>query len=267
MDWVLDGLSAAGDAIYLALNGLSGRSALLDWLVALAIDNNLVKAGPVAAAFFFAWHAGSDGTRARARRVLIAPLVSLLFVLVTTKTLADSIFLPRPFVHSQQLYHLEGERLVESARIAYRQPGAGFSHGRFERLREGEIDGNDLNSFPSDHAGFYFALALGILLANRAAGILAIAWTLIVICGSRIVTGTHSVADIAAGLAVGGSILLAVQLAATRWIARPFDATARWTMRREALSSAGLFLVLFEVANTLDNIREVLRAVKRAMGL
>ena len=266
MDWVLDGLSAAGDRIYLALNGLSGRSSLLDSLVALAIDNNLVKAAPVAAAFLFAWHA-APAARDRSRRVLIATLLSLLFVLAATKTLADSTFVPRPFIHSQQTYHLEGERLVETPRLAYRQPSAGFSHGRYERLREGEIDDNDLNSFPSDHAAFFFALALGIFLASRRAGIVAVAWTLVVICGSRIATGTHSVLDIVAGLAIGGLILLAVILTATRWIVRPFDAAAGWTLRHPALSSAGLFLILFEAANTLENSREVLRTAKGMLGL
>ena len=263
MDWAWDGVLAASDRLYLVLNGLSGRSWLFDSLVALAIDNNLVKAGPVAAAFFFAWMAGSDQARLRSRRILIVTLASLLFVLVSTKAIADSIFLPRPFIHSQQTYHLDEGRLVETPRLDYRQPQEGFSHGRYERLREGEIDENDLASFPSDHAAFFFALALGIFLASRAAGIVAAGWTLIVICGSRIVSGTHSPLDIVAGLAIGGSILLLLQLVVTRWLARPFGSAAAWTMRRPALASAGLFLILFEAANTLDNVREVLRTGRR----
>jgi hypothetical protein len=38
---------------------------------------------------------------------------------------------------------------------------------------------------------------------------------------------------------------------------------AEWTERRAALASALLFLALFEVANTLDGIREVLRTAKK----
>ena len=263
MDWVSDGVIAASDSLYLALNGLSGQSWLFDSLVALAMDNNLVKAGPVAAAFFFAWTAAPEPARIRARRILLVTLASLILVLVSTKTLADSIFLPRPFVQSQQAYHLEGDRLVASPRLAYALPQEGFSGGRFDRLRQGEIEENDLASFPSDHAAFYFALALGILLASRAAGVFAAAWTLIVICGSRIVTGTHSPLDIAAGLAIGGGMLLAIQCAATRWLLRPFDAAAAWTVRQPGLSSGALFLILFEVANTLENLREVLRTARR----
>ena len=271
VDRALHSLLAASDWLYLWLNGLSGRSWVFDSLVALAIDNNLVKAGPVAAAFLFAWQAGDGARRVRGRRVLLATIASLLLVLAASKAVADSIFLPRPFIHSGEVYHIEGGRLVETPRLAFRQPQAGFSHGRQERLRAGEIDSNDLASFPSDHAAFFFALALGILLAHRGAGLLAVGWTLVAICGSRMVSGTHSPLDIAAGLGLGGGILLLFQLAATRWAARPFDSAARWTTRHPAASSAGLFLILFEAANTLENVREVLRTARaiaqRTLGL
>lgn len=263
MDWAFQGLLGASDRLYLLLNGLAGRSWLFDSLVALAIDNNLVKAGPVAAAFFFAWMAGAGDARLKARRILLVTLVGTVAVLVATKAIGDSIFLPRPFVQSQQSYHLDGDRLVETPRLAYRAPGEGFSRGRFERLRQGEIEENDLASFPSDHAAFYFALALGIFFACRRAGVVAIGWTVIVICGSRMITGTHSPLDIAAGIAVGGALLTALHLAAARWAARPIEAVAAWTERHAAASSAALFLVLFEIANTLEYVREVARAAKK----
>lgn len=271
MDRAFESLLGASDALYLLLNGLAGRSWLFDSLVALAIDNNLVKAGPVAAAFFYAWQSGKDGARLRARCVLLVTLAALPLVLAATKITADSIFLPRPFIQSQQTWHLEEGRLVEAPPLAYRAPQEGFSHGRFERLRQGEIEENDLASFPSDHAAFYFALTLGILLASRAAGLFAVGWTLIVICGSRMITGTHSPLDIVAGLAIGAAVLLPMYFLARRFTARLFEGVAAWTERHSALASAGLFLILFEVANTLENIREVLRTAKkiaeRVLGL
>jgi undecaprenyl-diphosphatase len=263
LDRAFDSLLGASDALYLVLNGLAGRSWLFDSLVALAIDNNLVKAGPIAAAFLFAWQAKGDEARLRARRILLITLASLLAVLAATKIVADSIFLPRPFIQSQQTYHLEEGRLVEAPRLAYRAPQEGFSHGRFERLRAGEIEENDLASFPSDHAAFYVALALGIFLASRAAGLFAFGWALFVICGSRMITGTHSPLDIVAGLGIGAAVLLALQYLAGRFAARPIETVAAWTERRPAFASAGLFLILFEVANTLENIREVLRTAKK----
>jgi undecaprenyl-diphosphatase len=214
VDAAYDGLLGASDGLYLFLNGLAGRSWLFDSLVALAIDNNLVKAAPVAAAFLYAWQTPSGAERLKARRVLLVTLASLLAVLAATKFIADSVFLPRPFIQSQQTYHLEDGRLVEAPRLAYRPPQEGFSHGRFERLRAGEIEDNDLASFPSDHAAFYFALALGIFLASRVAGVFALAWALLVICGSRMITGTHSPLDIVAGIGIGGALAAGAQWAA-----------------------------------------------------
>jgi undecaprenyl-diphosphatase len=263
LEGAFDGLLRASDGLYLFLNGLAGRSWLFDSLVALAIDNNLVKAAPIAAAFLFAWYRGSDADQWRGRRILLVSLLALLPVLAATKTISDGIFLPRPFIHSQQTYHLEEGRLTEAPRLAYRPPQEGFSHGRFERLRAGEIEDNDLASFPSDHAAFYFALALGIFLACRSAGAFALGWTLVVICGSRMITGTHSPLDIVAGLAIGGTVLVALHYLAGRLAARLLEAAAGWSARHPALTASLLFLALFEVANTLENVRDVLRAAKK----
>jgi undecaprenyl-diphosphatase len=272
MERVVDSLVASSDRLYLALNGLAGQSWLFDSLVALAVDNNLVKAGPVCAAFFFAWYARrEDGAALRARRILLTTLCALAAVLASTKIVGNSIFLPRPFILSQQGYHLEGDELVETPRLAYRAPGAGFSGGRYDRLRQGEIEENDLASFPSDHAAFFFALALGIFLAARRAGAVALAWTVVVICGSRIVTGTHSPLDIAAGIAMGAAILILFQLLVRLWLARPANAALGWAERWPALSSALLFLALFEAGNTLENLRDALRTLRqiaeRMLGL
>lgn len=263
MEGLTAGVVAVSDRLYLALNGLSGRSWLFDSLVALAIDNNLVKAAPVAAAFAFAWYRRDGGQYRASRRALLATLASLLFVLAATKTIADSVFLPRPFILSQASWQLEEGRLVESPRLAYRVPQEGFSHGRFQRLTEGDIEENDLASFPSDHAAFFFALSLGIFFAHRRAGGFALGWTLVVICGSRIITGTHSPLDIAAGVAIGGGTVSAAVFLAQRWLRRPFDAVGRWTLVWPGLAGALLFLTLFEVANTLENARDGARAVKK----
>jgi membrane-associated phospholipid phosphatase len=198
------------DWIYLALNGLAGRSWLFDTLISLPLDNNLVKAGPIGACFVYAWWSGADeGETRRRRATLLVTVASLLFVMASTKTLADHVFQPRPFVHAQQAWHLEGGKLVETGKLAYRQPLGGEVRKRTDRLRRGEIDDNDLGSFPSDHAGFFFALSLGIFLASRRAGTVALAWTVAAILLPRIVTGMHSPLDILVGAGIGAAVLLA----------------------------------------------------------
>lgn len=246
------------DWIYLALNGVSGRSWLIDTLVSLPLDNDLVKAGPVGACFAYAWWSGRDEADARARRsILLVTAAGLLLVLATTKSLGDRILLPRPFVQAEQAWHLEGDRLVESPKLAYRAPLAGRARARAEALKRGEVDSNDLVSFPSDHAGFFFALSLGIFLASRRAGAAALAWTASVILLPRIVTGMHSPLDIAAGAVIGGAILLALQAAAARIRRRALEPVAGWTLRHEALAAALLFLVVVESAGTLAGARDL----------
>jgi undecaprenyl-diphosphatase len=246
------------DWLYLALNALAGRSWLADTLISLPLDNNLVKAGPIGACFVYAWWSGSGEAETRRRRMsLLVTIASLLFVMATTKTLAHQVFQPRPFVHAQQAWHLEDGRLVESGKLAYREPLNGNVRSRYEALKRGDIEQNDLVSFPSDHAGFFFALALGIFLASRRAGAVALGWTAVAVLLPRIVTGMHSPLDIAAGAAIGGAVLVLFHWAARRagqWALEPL---AGWTLRNEALAAALLFFVAFESTNVLTNVRDL----------
>lgn len=254
----MDPIVRLSDWLYLVLNGLAGRSWLLDTLISLPLDNNLVKAGPIGACFVYAWWSGGDEADSRRRRsVLLVTVASLIVVMATTKTIADGFFQPRPFVHAQQAWHLEDGKLVETAKLAYREPLNGGVGNRYRALKRGEIEQNDLGSFPSDHAGFFVALALGIFLASRRAGALALAWTGAAILLPRIVTGMHSPLDIAAGAGIGAGLLLAIQFVARRtqqWALQPL---AGWTLRHEALAAALLFFVAFESTNVLTNVRDL----------
>ena len=250
---------ALNDWLFALLNGLSGRSWMLDALIALPVDNPLVKAGPVGAAFVYAWHSGGGEAETRRRRsILLVTVAALGLVLAATKTIGGGTFLPRPFVQAEQSWHLDDGRLVESPRVAYRAPLEGSAKDRQQALERGDVVENDLASFPSDHAGFFVALALGIFLACRRAGALALAWTLLAILLPRIITGMHSPLDIAAGGAIGAAVLLAAQwLAARRWPSRAVEPVSAWTQRHAAVAAALLFLVAFEATSALENVRSL----------
>src|SRR5688500_17153835 len=254
----MDSAIRLSDWLYLLLNGLAGRSWLVDTLVSLPLDNNLVKAGPIGACFVYAWWSGGDEADTRRRRAtLLVTVASLLVVMAATKTIADGFFQPRPFVHAQQVWHLEDGQLVETEKLAYREPLNGGVRNRYRALTRGEIEQNDLGSFPSDHAGFFFALALGIFLASRRAGAVALVWTVAAVLLPRIVTGMHSPLDIAAGAGIGAGILLAAQFLAGRigrWALEPLSG---WTIRHEALAAAMVFFVAFESTNVLTNVRDL----------
>lgn len=256
-------ISALSDSLYLFANSISGRSHLLDSIIALPLENQLVKAAIIGSCFLAVWHGGrSEEAAHRNRRILLVTLVASVFVLAATKTLTEKVLLPRPFVLSQKIYHLEVDRLVENPRLAYHVPLDALNQKNYHALLRGELNRNDLSSFPSDHAGFYMTLALGIFLASRGLGLLAIGWTLVVTLGSRVITGQHSPLDVAVGAAIGVAILLLFQLLLNRWLPRLVDPVVTWTQRHQVLSAGVIFIVIFEAANTLQDLRPIFRIGK-----
>ena len=131
-------------------------------------------------------------------------------------------------------------------------------------LRHGDIDVNNLGSFPSDHAGFFLALALGIWFASRRFGIVALVWTLCVIYPSKLISGQHTLLDITAGALVGAVLLLACQFLARGLGDKFFGYLSEWTLKNRVWSSALLFVVVFELTSTLVHVREFLKFLAAA---
>ncbi len=254
-------LTAASDDIFEILNRIVGHSWVLDTLLTLPLENQLVKAAIIGGCFFAVWQGQDDEAEmVRKRRILLLTLLASVFVIATTKTISKTVFLPRPFIQSQQAFHLEGDQLVESHKLPYRVPLDDESQKSFHALQKGEVFQNDLGSFPSDHAGFYMTLAVGIWLASRRAGAIAIAWAVLVIMGSRIITGQHSPLDVVVGGGIGIVLLLLVQIIIGKGFRKLIDPMTRWTLRHQTLSSALIFIIIFEAANTLQNLRPLLKA-------
>jgi membrane-associated phospholipid phosphatase len=258
-----DTLTVVNDSLFEFFNGLAGRSWIFDNLMELPLESNLVKAALIGSCFFYVWHQnGTETEIIRRRKILLITLLASFFVIATTKTLSKSVFLPRPFIQSQKTFHLENNQLVESPRLNYRVPLDAENQKSFKALQRGEVVQNDLGSFPSDHAGFYMTFAVGILLASRSVGLIAFFWTLLVTLGSRVISGQHSPLDIAVGSGIGIGILFLLQFAFENWGKRFFDAVVSWTLAHSALASAIIFVCLFEVASTLENLRAVMRVGK-----
>ena len=251
-------LGQANQAAFEALNSLVGRSWLIDSLIALALDNVLVKAGPIGACFLFAWYSRGGRDVAVRRRILIVTLLSLFLIAPLSKMLSESRLTPRPFVAAEQTYRLEDGRLTEQPRVAFRILQTGDVRARTEALEQGTLDGNDLATFPSDHAAFFIALALGILLACRAAGWIALGWTLVATLATRVAVGMHWPLDILAGAALGAAVLLVLQFAFAGRRARPLAPLVGWSERFPGLTAALLFLLLLEAANTMQTAKRLL---------
>lgn len=249
-------LTELNDQLLLAINSLAGRSWLFDSIVGFFQENDLAKAGVIGCCFLAAWYGGktNDGTNAR-RKILIGTLIAAVLVIGTTKVLSKTIFLPRPEIQSQKIFRLEGDQLVEMKRIPVRIPLDESSQKDHRALLSGDVETNDLGSFPSDHAGFFLAISLGIWLASRRLGLIALGWTLFVILAGKMIGAHHTPLDIAGGAAVAIAELAFVQWALRKRLSGWLDRLSGWSLRYTALSSAIIFAVVFEVSSTLVHVR------------
>ena len=258
--WFPQTLIGINDLLSHALNSLAGRSWLFDNLISLPLVNDLVKAALIGSCFLAAWHSKESPDEAqKIRRILITTLIAATFVIATTKIISHTVFLPRPFIQSQKVYHLEGEALVENKRLEYRVPLDKSSRESYRDLLNGDIQTNDLGSFPSDHAGFFITIAVGIWLASRLIGSIAVGWTCLGILASKMITGQHTPLDIASGAAIGIAWLAFWQYLAKNWLGSLFNQVSSWTLKYQALSSALIFAVMFEVSNTLTHVPPLLK--------
>jgi hypothetical protein len=253
------------DQILAGMNGMAGRSWFFDSIVGLTQGNDLIKAGLIGCCFFAAWYSGKtlEDTRAR-RKVLLVTLVAAVCVLATTKVLSHTIFLPRPAIESQKIYHLSGDNLVEMKRTNVRVALDEESQKDHRDLVSGDVNSNDLGSFPSDHAGFFLAISLGIFLASRRIGFVAIGWTVFVILAGKLITAAHAPIDVAAGAAVAITELSIVRIAARTRLGAIFDRISLLTFKYSAFSAALLFAIVFEISSTLFHVRALLALVKAA---
>ena len=253
-------LADLNEQLTLLVNSVAGRSWLFDNVVAFFQDNDLAKAGVIGCCFLAAWYGGksTDSTNAR-RRILITTLIAAVCVITTTKVLSHTIFLPRPEIQSQKIYRLEGDQLVAMKRIPVRIPLDETSQKDYRALLSGDVDSNDLGSFPSDHAGFFIAISLGIWLASRRLGWLALAWTcLVIILAGKLIGAHHTPLDIVAGAGVAVGELAVIQYVVRNRFSGWLDKLSGLTLRYSALSSAFVFLVAFEVSSTMVHIRAFL---------
>lgn len=96
------------------------------------------------------------------------------------------------------------------------------------------------SSFPSDHATFFFSLAVGMFFISQALGWLALVHAVVIISFPRVYLGLHYLTDIAAGALLGGSITYAFCTSE-----RIRTRLGSWTKTCERTRPAALYTGLF----------------------
>ena len=252
------------DAILLRFfNGCAGRSWWFDSVVALAIANDLIKSAPIGGCFFAAWYGRGALANPRVRRVLLLTLIAGVCTLATTTAISHVTLVPRPYLRAHKVYELRQTELRELPRLATRSGLDNRSRQRDADSDVGNIPPNDLRAFPSDHAGFFFCISLGICLAAPRIGAAAMAWTLLLILGGKMVTGMHAPSDIAVGCLVGAAWLALWWKACWTRLDAISERIVAIANRRPGLSAAILFIALFEIASTFDHVKALASAVAK----
>jgi hypothetical protein len=244
---------------------LAGRSALLDFLVALPMRNDLIKAAIVCGSFVAAWHAARTPRQAvRQRSMLLMALLAALVSLGISTTLSSRFVPPRPYIFEQQVYRLDGQALIAQSKHTLRLPQDGGSRQRLARLAALDIPPNDFGTYPSDHASLFVPLAMGVWLVSRRIGMLAVVWTLLAIFYPKLHLGLHSPRDLACGVLLGMGVLGIVMgvCGLIRPLKRGLRRLSLASERYAALSAGLLFIAMYEICSKFEHLEALLSSAK-----
>jgi len=177
--------------------------------------------------------------RAWQREVVIATIASGLVALAAGRLLADLLpFRTRPIYDTGLNLHFPSTSLADAKLSAW-------------------------SSFPSDHAMLWMAIATGIFMVWRMAGLVLIAYTALFICFPRAYLGFHHPSDLLAGAAIGCVITFVMTRAPIR--TRYAAPSLQWMERYPGPASVFAFLLCFELVTQFDELRRLASAASKAL--
>lgn len=181
-------------SLYRDINGLSGSSLANSIFKFVSVDFVVLLVVAVALLFLVPWRAHRGERRAGA----VTATASAALALLIAQPISHAVDRMRPYVAHPSHAHL----LIARSHDA---------------------------SFPSDHATGSMALAVGILIYDRLAGLVMLALAVLV-AFARVYTGTHYPGDVVAGAALGAVVALVLGRTPVAGILRAFTqrASAAW---------------------------------------
>ena len=218
-------MNAFDSTIIHFLNQFAFRWKLLD-LLALAMTKAYVLRGlPMITLLWWIWFRDRPD-KLRDREIVITTIVASVCVLALGRLLAYlTPFRLRPFANPEL-----GLQFLTSA--------------------ENKLQ--TWNAFPSDHAMLWCAVATGVFVASRRVGFFALAYAILFISMTRVYVGLHHPTDVLAGIALGVSICLLLNLTQCRQlIATP---VLRFSREHQCLFHVGMFLLSFGMVTHFDEL-------------
>lgn len=224
------------------VNGWCGNWAL-DRIVAYEERNQLLKGGLLLAAYCWFWFTPAEPRRVANRRQIVAAVIGVFIALVLARTLAAALPL-----RVRPMYVPD---------IGYRPPSLAMP-----------MNLEDWNSFPSDTATFFVALAFGLFRLCRPLGWLLLGWVAVWICLPRLYLGVHYPSDLLVGAMLGvATVWICCGLMARQgWLARRIMAAVNTAERRRpSLFYAAAFALAYEMTVIFNDIRNIVRALLHAV--
>ena len=220
-------MSAWDGAISLYLNSFVHRSGTFDGVMLLLAQNQLLKSAPLLVAYWYAWFHSGPRVRERREAILVSLLASLAALAVARLLVIALPARLRPI--EDPLLHLVRPYGTELLNLS------------------------DWSSFPSDHAVFFVALAVGLFALSRRAGWAALSYVAFMVLLPRLYLGLHYASDLLAGAIIGGLLTWAALRLRPR-----FPAVRRWVLwseRNPAAFHVAAFVVTWQMAVLFDDLR------------